>query len=67
MRMIAAEAPVVVHVRIGEEFELQLSLSSGMTLEVFPAGNPGLEDWRFLSSAEGRPHYVVENGSLSAV
>ncbi|MFF7677674.1 hypothetical protein [Actinacidiphila glaucinigra] len=23
------------------------------------------EDWRFLSSAGGRPHYVVENGSVT--
>jgi hypothetical protein len=64
MQLIAADAPVVEHVRIGDEFDLQLMLSSGTSLEVFPVGRPGWEDWRFLSSGEGWPHYVVEDGSV---
>ncbi|PKT71906.1 hypothetical protein CW362_16785 [Streptomyces populi] len=67
MQLVAADAPVVDHVRIGDEFDLQLMLSSGMSLEVFPAGRPEREDWRFLSPGEGRPHYVVENGSVFTV
>ncbi|MEU1290388.1 hypothetical protein [Kitasatospora sp. NPDC005856] len=63
-QLIAADAPVVDHVRIGDEFDLQLMLSSGMSLEVFPAGRPEWEDWRFLGSGEERPHYVVENRSM---
>jgi len=63
-RFIAAEVPVVERVRVGDEFDLQLTLSSGMSLEVFPSARKEREDWRFLSSAEGRPHYVVENGSV---
>lgn len=66
-RVIAAEAPVVDHVRIGDEFDLQLTLSSGMSFEVFPAGREGREDRRLISSAGGRRHYVVENRSMYAV
>ncbi|MFI8186914.1 hypothetical protein OG539_02265 [Actinacidiphila glaucinigra] len=63
--IVAAQAPAVEEVYVGDEFDLRLTLSSGLTLEVFPAGRSEWEDWRFLSSADGRPHYVVENGSVS--
>lgn len=66
-QLVAAEEPVVDAVSIGDEFDLQLTLSSGMTLEVFPAGREGWEDWRFLSSARGGQHYVVKNGSMVTV
>ncbi|SEO43793.1 hypothetical protein [Actinacidiphila rubida] len=66
-QLVAAEEPVVDAVSIGDEFDLQLTLSSGMTLEVFPAGREGWEDWRFLSSAGGGQHYVVTNGSMFTV
>lgn len=66
-RLLAAEAPVVDAVSIGDEFDLRLTLSSGMTLEVFPAGREGREDWRFLGSGGGGQHYVVENGSVFTV
>ena len=66
-RIIAAEVPVVEHVRIGDAFDLQLTLSSGVSLEVFPEGHEGREDWRFLSMAGDGHHYVVENGSVYAV
>lgn len=65
--IIAAEAPVVCGVGIGEGFGLRLTLSSGMSLEAFPAGREGWEDWRFLSSAGGGRHFVVENCSMSTV
>jgi hypothetical protein len=66
-RLVTAEAPAVDEVCLGDEFDLRLTLSSGMSLEVFPAGRSRWEDWRFLSSAEGRPHYVVENSSVFVI
>ncbi|MGW5348976.1 hypothetical protein ACWERV_00470 [Streptomyces sp. NPDC004031] len=66
-RLVAREGPVVDAVSIGEEFDLRLTLSTGMALEVFPAARAGREDWRFLGSAEGGRHYVVENGAVYTV
>lgn len=66
-RLVAAENPVVEDVYLGDKSDLRLVLSAGISLEVFPAGREGDEDWRFLSSAGGRHHYVAENGSVFAV
>lgn len=67
MRAVAADVPVVEQVWIGDEFDLRLTLSTGMSLEVFPSGRRGREDWRFLGSADGGRHCVVEGGSAYTV
>lgn len=66
-RLIAQETPLVESIRLGDKSDLQLMLTGGLSLEVFPAHRQAREDWRLLSGDEAGRHHVAEGGTLFTV
>ena len=59
------DALIVTAVHSDQFGGLDLDLSGGFRLQVFPTGSRG-EDWRFLSPENEEDHFVIEGGRLDS-
>lgn len=60
-----ADALIVTAVHADRFGGLDLELSGGFRLQVFPSGSCG-EDWRFFSPGTDDDHFVIEGGQQAA-
>jgi hypothetical protein len=57
--------PVVTAVRADPLGGLDLELSAGLRMQLFPDGSRG-EDWRFFSPGAEAAHFVVKGGNVQS-
>ena len=59
------DARIVTAVHSDQFGGLDLDLTGGFRLQVFPTGSRG-EDWRFFSPGNEEDHFVIEGGHLDS-